>query len=82
MIEVSNADRVVFPEIGRTKGDVVAYYDRIAPKMLPHVVGRPVSTRRIRPRAHRGDHTGASAAGGFTVHVRAGGASGRRRPAA
>jgi bifunctional non-homologous end joining protein LigD len=46
MIEVSNADRVVFPEVGRTKGDVVAYYDRIAPRLLPHVEGRPLSIKR------------------------------------
>jgi bifunctional non-homologous end joining protein LigD len=46
MIEVSNADRVVFPEVGRTKGDVVAYYQRIAPRMLPHVAGRPLSIKR------------------------------------
>jgi bifunctional non-homologous end joining protein LigD len=47
MVEVSNADRVVFPEIGRTKGDVVAYYERIAPRLLPHVVGRPLSIKRF-----------------------------------
>jgi bifunctional non-homologous end joining protein LigD len=46
VIEVSNADRVVFPEIGRTKGDVVAYYDRIAARALPHLLGRPLSIRR------------------------------------
>jgi bifunctional non-homologous end joining protein LigD len=45
-IQVSNADRVVFPEVGRTKGDVVAYYERIAPRMLPHVAGRPLSIKR------------------------------------
>jgi bifunctional non-homologous end joining protein LigD len=45
-VEVSNRGRVVFPEIGRTKGDVVAYYQRIAGRMLPHVSGRPVSIRR------------------------------------
>lgn len=45
-MEVSNADRVVFPELGRTKGDVVAYYERIAPRLLPHVAGRPLSIRR------------------------------------
>jgi bifunctional non-homologous end joining protein LigD len=43
---VSNADRVVFPEIGRTKGDVVAYYERVAPRALPHVAGRPLSLKR------------------------------------
>ena len=46
MVEVSNPDRVVFPEIGRTKRDVVAYYERIAPRALPHVTGRPLSIRR------------------------------------
>lgn len=46
MISVSNADRVVFPDVGRTKGDVVAYYERIAPRLLPHVVGRPLSIKR------------------------------------
>ena len=46
MLEVSNPDRVVFPEIGRTKGDVVAYYERIASRALPHVAGRPLSIRR------------------------------------
>ena len=46
MAEVSNPDRLVFPEIGRTKADVVAYYERIAPRALPHVAGRPLSIRR------------------------------------
>jgi bifunctional non-homologous end joining protein LigD len=46
MVQVSNADRVVFPEVGRTKGDVVSYYERIAPRLLPHVIGRPLSIRR------------------------------------
>lgn len=46
MLEVSNADRVVFPEVGRTKGDVVAYYDRVADRALPHLLDRPLSMRR------------------------------------
>jgi bifunctional non-homologous end joining protein LigD len=46
MVDVSNADRVVFPEVGRTKGEVVAYCERIAPRLLPHVLGRPLSIRR------------------------------------
>lgn len=47
MIQVSNADRVVFPQIGKTKGDVVAYYERVAPRLLPHVTGRPISLLRF-----------------------------------
>jgi bifunctional non-homologous end joining protein LigD len=46
MVTVSNADRVVFPEVGKTKGDVVAYYERIAPRALPHLIERPLSIRR------------------------------------
>jgi bifunctional non-homologous end joining protein LigD len=45
-VEVSNPDRIVFPEIGRTKGDVVAYYQRIASRALPHLSGRLLSIRR------------------------------------
>jgi bifunctional non-homologous end joining protein LigD len=45
-MEVSNADRVVFPDAGRTKGDVVRYYERIAPRALPHLLDRPLSIRR------------------------------------
>jgi bifunctional non-homologous end joining protein LigD len=46
MVTVSNVDRVVFPEVGKTKGDVVAYYERIAPRALPHLIERPLSIRR------------------------------------
>ena len=47
MVEVSNAGRVVFPDVGRTKGDVVAYYERVAPRALLHVLDRPLSIRRF-----------------------------------
>lgn len=47
MVEVSNAGRVVFPELAITKGDVVAYYERVAPLALPHLEGRPLSIRRF-----------------------------------
>ncbi len=46
MVLVTNADRIVFPEIGRTKGDVVRYYERLAPRMMAHVAERPLSLRR------------------------------------
>jgi bifunctional non-homologous end joining protein LigD len=46
MIEVTHPERVVYPDAGRTKGDVVRYYERIAPRLLPHVAGRPLSIRR------------------------------------
>jgi bifunctional non-homologous end joining protein LigD len=38
---LSNLDKVLYPEAGLTKGDVVDYYRRIAPVILPHLAGRP-----------------------------------------
>jgi bifunctional non-homologous end joining protein LigD len=46
-VEVTHADRVVFPESGTTKGEVVEYYHRIAERMLPYVEGRPLVLRRF-----------------------------------
>jgi bifunctional non-homologous end joining protein LigD len=47
MIQVSNANRVVFPEVNRTKGEVVAYYERVATHALVHLTDRPLSLRRF-----------------------------------
>jgi len=47
-INVSNADRVMFPDSGITKGEVVEHYARVATAMLPHLRGRPVSMQRVR----------------------------------
>jgi bifunctional non-homologous end joining protein LigD len=46
-VEVSNADRVVFPDDGITKGEVVAYYERVAERMLPFIEGRALSVERF-----------------------------------
>ncbi len=46
MIEVSSADRVVYPDDGFTKGDVVAHYARVADALLPHAAGRPLTLVR------------------------------------
>jgi bifunctional non-homologous end joining protein LigD len=42
-IRISNPDRVVYPELGLTKIDLVRYYDRVAEWMLPHVLDRPLT---------------------------------------
>ena len=39
MATVSNAERIVYPEIGATKGDVVGDYERIAARMLEESEG-------------------------------------------
>ncbi len=46
-ITVSNPDKVLFPEDGITKGDLVDYYRRIADRMLPHVRDRPLHMNRF-----------------------------------
>jgi len=45
-LRVTNLDKVVYPETGTTKGEIIAYYSRIAPAMLPHLRGRPVTRKR------------------------------------
>jgi bifunctional non-homologous end joining protein LigD len=45
-LRLSNLDKVLYPETGTTKGEVIAYYTRIAPFMIPHVTGRPVTRKR------------------------------------
>lgn len=46
-IEVSNTDKVFFPDNGITKGEVVEYYHRIGETMLPHAVDRPLTLHRF-----------------------------------
>ncbi len=45
-VEVSNLEKVFYPKTGFTKGDVLAYYLRIAPVLLPHLKNRPVTLKR------------------------------------
>jgi len=44
-LQLSNLDKPLYPG-GFTKGDVIDYYLRIAPVMLPHLAGRPVTRKR------------------------------------
>ncbi|MFN8151891.1 MAG: non-homologous end-joining DNA ligase [Solirubrobacterales bacterium] len=45
-MSLTNLDKVLYPESGFTKGEVIDYYARIAPVMLPHLHGRPVTLIR------------------------------------
>jgi bifunctional non-homologous end joining protein LigD len=47
-VALSSADRVLFPGEGITKGDLFAYYERIAPAILPHLRDRPFTMKRYR----------------------------------
>jgi bifunctional non-homologous end joining protein LigD len=44
---ISHSDKVLFPEDGITKGELAAYYEAIAPIMVPHIRGRPVTMDRF-----------------------------------
>ncbi len=44
---ITHPDKVLFPHDGITKGELAAYYDAIAPLMLPHLRGRPLTLERF-----------------------------------
>lgn len=46
-VPISNPDKVFYPKTGFTKGEVIDYYIRISPVLLPHLRDRPVSMRRF-----------------------------------
>jgi bifunctional non-homologous end joining protein LigD len=46
-VRVTHPEKVLFPGDGVTKGDLVAYYRAVAPRMLPLVDGRPVTMQRF-----------------------------------
>lgn len=46
-VKVTNQDRVLFPEAGVTKGDVVEYYRRVSDWLLPNIAGRPLVVQRF-----------------------------------
>jgi bifunctional non-homologous end joining protein LigD len=45
-LKLSNLDKVFYPETGFTKGQVIDYYTRAAPALLPHLRGRPLTMKR------------------------------------
>ena len=45
-VEVSNLGKVFYPKTGFTKGDVINYYVRVAPVLLPHLKNRPITLKR------------------------------------
>jgi bifunctional non-homologous end joining protein LigD len=49
-VVISHPEKVLFPDDGITKGEMAAYYEMVAPVMLPHIRNRPVTMERF----HRG----------------------------
>ena len=47
-VKLSSPDRVLFPDVGVTKGDLFAYYDAVAEFVVPHLRDRPFTMKRYR----------------------------------
>jgi bifunctional non-homologous end joining protein LigD len=45
-LTLTNLGKVLYPEAGFTKAEVLSYYQRIAPLLLPHIADRPVTLKR------------------------------------
>ena len=45
-LRLSNLDKILYPEAGFTKAQVIDYYTRVAPVLLPHLQGRPLTLKR------------------------------------
>jgi bifunctional non-homologous end joining protein LigD len=45
-LSLSNLDKVLYPVVGFTKGEVIHYYSEVAGAMLPHIEGRCITLRR------------------------------------
>jgi len=45
-LSLTNLDKVLYPATGFTKGQVIDYYARIAPVLVPHLAGRPLTLKR------------------------------------
>jgi bifunctional non-homologous end joining protein LigD len=54
-LELSNLDKLMYPAAGFTKGEVIDYYTRIAPVLLPHLADRAVTRIRF-PNGVDGPH--------------------------
>jgi bifunctional non-homologous end joining protein LigD len=54
-LSLSNLDKVMYPATGFTKGQLIDYYTRVAPALLPHLRDRPLTLKRY-PNGVEGGH--------------------------
>lgn len=69
-MEISHADRLMFPEQGITKGAIVDYYRRVGPVMVPHLRNRPLMLERYRECIDEGGFYEKEAAEYFPAFIR------------
>jgi bifunctional non-homologous end joining protein LigD len=60
-VVITHPEKIMFPDDGITKGELAAYYEAVAPVVLPHLRGRPVTMERF--------HRGIGAPGFFQKNV-------------
>jgi bifunctional non-homologous end joining protein LigD len=46
-VQFSHLEKVMFPAKGYTKGDLLTYYAKVAPRLLPHLRDRPITLERL-----------------------------------
>ena len=46
-VKITHPEKILFPDDGITKGELAAYYEAVAPAMLPHILRRPVTMERF-----------------------------------
>jgi bifunctional non-homologous end joining protein LigD len=46
-VKITHPEKILFPDDGITKGELAAYYQAVAPAMLPHILRRPVTMERF-----------------------------------
>jgi bifunctional non-homologous end joining protein LigD len=54
-LRLSNRDKVMYPSVGFTKGELIDYYAAVAPVLLPHLAGHPLTLKRY-PDGVEGPH--------------------------
>jgi bifunctional non-homologous end joining protein LigD len=54
-LSLSNLDKPMYPSVGFTKGQLIDYYTRVAPALLPHLRDRPLTLKRY-PNGVDGQH--------------------------
>jgi bifunctional non-homologous end joining protein LigD len=54
-LALSNIDKVLYPETGFTKGQVIDFYSRVASYILPHIENRPITLKRY-PNGIKAEH--------------------------
>src|SRR5688500_19935841 len=54
-LELTNLTKVLYPKVGFTKGAVIDFYVQVAPVLLPHLAGRPLTLKRY-PNGVEGKH--------------------------